>query len=162
MRIFFSLQTCFMLNLLTSSSICSIFPQISRNQQSCCLGVSFPRRRSYGFVTRDKPLRTSAWEATSGFHCWVVVQSTIGSLSSDVFERRTSTGSEVFSLLTCLDDIKFVFLSFFTVIEAIWLKICAKPPSKFEKRPLPVDVRRSELPNRDLKQRRCRRQWKRR
>ena len=55
----------------------------------------------------------------------------------DVFERRTSTGSEVFSLLTCLDDIKFVFLSFFTVIEAIWLKICAKPPSKNEKRPLP-------------------------
>ena len=44
---------------------------------------------------------------------------TLGSLSSDVFERRTSTGSEVFSLLTCLDDIKFVFLSFFTVIEAI-------------------------------------------
>ena len=66
----------------------------------------------------------------------------VGSLSSDVFERRTSTGSEVFSLLTCLDDIKFVFLSFFTVIEAIWLKICAKPPSKNEKRPLPVDVRR--------------------
>ena len=48
-----------------------------------------------------------------------VVSATIGSLSSDVFERRTSTGSEVFSLLTCLDDIKFVFLSFFTVIEAI-------------------------------------------
>ena len=43
----------------------------------------------------------------------------LGSLSSDVFERRTSTGSEVFSLLTCLDDIKFVFLSFFTVMEAI-------------------------------------------
>ena len=48
-----------------------------------------------------------------------VVREIIGSLSSDVFERRTSTGSEVFSLLTCLDDIKFVFLSFFTVIEAI-------------------------------------------
>ena len=76
----------------------------------------------------------------------------IGSLSSDVLERRTSTGSEVFSLLTCLDDIKFVFLSFFTVIEAIWLKICAKLPSKNEKRPLPVNVRRSKtlllkLPN---------------
>ena len=42
-----------------------------------------------------------------------------GSLSKGVFERRTSTGSEVFSLLICLDDIKFVFLSFFTVIEAI-------------------------------------------
>ena len=48
-----------------------------------------------------------------------VVREILGSLSSDVFERRTSTGSEVFSLLTCLDDIKFVFLSFFTVIEAI-------------------------------------------
>ena len=72
------------------------------------------------------------------------VHDIIGSLSSDVFERRTSTGSEVFSLLTCLDDIKFVFLSFFTVIEAIWLKLCAKPPSKNEKRPLPVDVRRSK------------------
>ena len=76
----------------------------------------------------------------------------IGSLTSDVFERRTSAGSEVFSLLTCLDDIKFIFLSFFTVIEAIWLKICAKPPSKNEERPLPVDVRRSKtlllkLPN---------------
>ena len=47
------------------------------------------------------------------------LSSLLGSLSSDVFERRTSTGSEVFSLLTCLDDIKFVFLSFFTVIEAI-------------------------------------------
>ena len=45
--------------------------------------------------------------------------SLLGSLSSNVFERRTSTGSEVFSLLTCLDDIKFIFLSFFTVIEAI-------------------------------------------
>ena len=43
----------------------------------------------------------------------------LGTLSKDVFERRRSTGSEVFSLLTCLDDIKFVFLSFFTVIEAI-------------------------------------------
>ena len=43
----------------------------------------------------------------------------IGSLSKSVFKRRTSTGSKVVSLLTCLDDIKFVFLSFFTVIEAI-------------------------------------------
>ena len=75
---------------------------------------------------------------------WCKYSDSLGSLSSDVFERRTSTGSEVFSLLTCLDDIKFVFLSFFTAIVAIWLKICAKPPSKNEKRPLPVDVRRSK------------------
>ena len=55
-------------------------------------------------------------------HCDIrlnLQRTTIGSLSKGVFERRTSTGSEVFSLLTCLDDIKFVFLSFFTVIEAI-------------------------------------------
>ena len=50
---------------------------------------------------------------------FIVYSALLGSLSSDVFERRTSTGSEVFSLLTFLDDIKFVFLSFFTVIEAI-------------------------------------------
>ena len=39
-----------------------------------------------------------------------VIGRTLGSLSSDAFERRTSTGSEVFSLLTYLDDIKFVFI----------------------------------------------------
>ena len=86
------------------------------------------------------------------FHPSVRLTNQKGSLSSDVFERRTSTGSELFSLLICLDDIKFVFLNFFTVIEAIWLKICAKLPSKNEKRPLPVNVRRSKtlllkLPN---------------
>ena len=41
------------------------------------------------------------------------------SLSKDVFERRTSTGSKTFSLFTSLDDIKFVLLSFFTLIETI-------------------------------------------
>ena len=109
-------------------------------------------------TTREKWTVTWFWSCTVACLSVVVVRSRrilnslIGSLSSDVFERRTSAGSEVFSLLTCLDDIKFVLLSFFTVIEAIWLKICAKPPSKNEKRPLPVDVRRSKtlllkLPN---------------
>ena len=37
--------------------------------------------------------------------------------------RRTSTGSESFSLSTRLDDIKFVLLCFFTLKETIWLKI---------------------------------------
>ena len=41
------------------------------------------------------------------------------SLSKGVFEPRTSTGSEDFSLLICLDDIKFVLLSFFTIIVTI-------------------------------------------
>ena len=60
----------------------------------------------------------------------------IGSLSKGVFERRTSTESEVFFILKHLDAPKFVFLSV--------LKRWAKPLSKNEKRPLPVDVRRSK------------------
>ena len=39
----------------------------------------------------------------------------LGSLSSSVFERRTSTGSEPFAT-------KFVWLSVFTLIETICLK----------------------------------------
>ena len=37
--------------------------------------------------------------------------------SKDVFEPRTSTGSEAFSLSVCFDATKFVLLSFFTLIE---------------------------------------------
>ena len=53
-----------------------------------------------------------------------------GSLSSDVFERRTSTGSAPFSLFKCLDDTKSVLLSDFTLTETI----C----------PLPFDLRCSQ------------------
>ena len=68
----------------------------------------------------------------------------LGSLSKGVFERRTSTGSEVFFILKHLDAPKFVFLSVLTIIETSCPKRWAKPPSKNEKRPLPVDVRRSK------------------
>ena len=71
-------------------------------------------------------------------------QEWIVSLSKGVFERRTSNGSEAFPLLICLDDIKFVLLSFFTIIVTIWLRIWAKQSSKNKKGPLPVDVRRSK------------------
>ena len=47
----------------------------------------------------------------------------IGSLSSDDFERRTSTGSEPFSILNCLDATKFELLRVFTLIETICAKI---------------------------------------
>ena len=50
----------------------------------------------------------------------------IGSLISDVSERHTSTGSEPFSLLICLDATKFVLLSVFTLIETICLRIGSK------------------------------------
>ena len=57
-----------------------------------------------------------------------------GSLSKGVFERRTSTGSEVFFIFKPLDATKFVFPSVFTIIETICPKLCAKTPSKNEKK----------------------------
>ena len=76
----------------------------------------------------------------------------IGSLSKDVFERRTSTGSEAFSLFIRLDTTKFVLLSFFSPIKTIYLRVSTKPQPNAAKSPLPVDVRRSKtlllkLPN---------------
>ena len=68
----------------------------------------------------------------------------IGSLSKDVFERRTSTGSEVFSLFICLDTTKFVLLSFFSPITTIYPRVSTKPQPNAAKSPLPVDVRRSK------------------
>ena len=81
-----------------------------------------PREVSYDFLTSKIKQPISRLQSY-GIPAWKKIErlrlTFIGSLSSDVFERRTSTGSEVFSLLTCLDDIKLVFLSFFTFIEAI-------------------------------------------
>ena len=86
-----------------------------------------------------------------------------GALSNDVFERRTSTGSEAFSLFICLDANKLVLLSFFSLLKTIYPRVSTKPLPNDAKSPLPVDVRRSKtlllkLPIRDLKQRQRRRQ----
>lgn len=43
----------------------------------------------------------------------------IRELNQGVFERRTSTGSEDFSLLIRFDAVKFVLLNFFTLVEMI-------------------------------------------
>ena len=67
-----------------------------------------------------------------------------GSLSSDVFERRTSTGSEPFSLLISLDATVFVLPSVLILIETICPKICSKSRLKSAKSQFPVDVRRSK------------------
>ena len=76
----------------------------------------------------------------------------IGSLSSDVFEQRTSTGSEPFSLLVRLYATVFILPSVLILIETICPKICSKSRLKCAKSPFPVDVRRSKtsllkLPN---------------
>ena len=68
----------------------------------------------------------------------------LGNLSKDVFERRTSTGSEVFSLLICLDANKFVLLSFSSLIKTIYPRFSTEPLPNDAKSPLPVDVRRSK------------------
>ena len=51
-----------------------------------------------------------------------VVNSILGSLSTRVFETRTVTGSEVFSLLTCLHSTPFAFPSIFFSIRDAWYK----------------------------------------
>ena len=51
---------------------------------------------------------------------------TLGRLSKDVFERRTSTGSEAFSLIIRLDANKFVLASVFILVETILPKLWAK------------------------------------
>ena len=76
----------------------------------------------------------------------------IGTLSKDVFERRTSAGSEVFSLFICLDANKLVLLSFFSLLKTIYPRVSTKPLPNDAKSPLPADVRRSKtlflkLPN---------------
>ena len=68
---------------------------------------------------------------------------TLGSLSKDVFEGSTSTGSERFSLFICLDANKFVLLSFFSLMKRIYPRVSNKPLPNNAKGPLPVDVRRS-------------------
>ena len=62
-------------------------------------------------------------------------RTTLGSLSGNVFERRMSTGSELFSLLICFDATKFILLSVFTLnIETISPRICSKSRLKGSKR----------------------------
>ena len=74
----------------------------------------------------------------------VIEDVVIGSLSSDVFERRTSTGSEPFSLLVSLYATVFVLPSVLILIETICSKICSKSRLKCAKSPFPVHVRRSK------------------
>ena len=64
---------------------------------------------------------------------------------SEGAKQLTSTGSEVFSLLLCLDAAKYVFLIILTLIETNCEKILQKSLPNNSKRPLPVDLRRSEM-----------------
>ena len=69
----------------------------------------------------------------------------IGSLSSDVFKRRTSTGSEPFSILNCLDATKFALLRVFTLKETICANFCLK--SRLRSTKVVTSVWRTSLKN---------------
>ena len=76
--------------------------------------------------------------------CITCYQWHLGTLSKDVFEPRTSTGSEAFSLFICLDTNKLVLLSFFSLLKTIYPRVSTKSFPSDAKSPLPVDVRRSK------------------
>ena len=91
-------------------------------------------------------------------------RSTLGSLSTRVFETRTATRSELFSLLTCFHTTTFTLLSIFSPLEMISIKIWEKPLSWHAKFSLPFAVRVSKtrmlkLPNREFKKRQRLLEW---
>ena len=76
----------------------------------------------------------------------------LGSLSTRVFETRTATGSELFSLFTCPHTTTFTLLSIFSPQEMNSIKIWETIRSKNANCSLPVAVRVSKtrvlkLPN---------------
>ena len=68
----------------------------------------------------------------------------IGSLSTRVFETRTATGSELFSLLTCPHTTTFTLLRIFSPLEVNSIKIWETIRSKNANCSLPVAVRVSK------------------
>ena len=68
----------------------------------------------------------------------------LGSLNTRVFETRTATGSELFSLLTGLYTTTFTLLSIFSPLEMIIIKIWETSLSWHAKCSLPVAVRVSK------------------
>ena len=60
------------------------------------------------------------------------------------FKTRTATGSELFSLLTCLHTTTFTLPSIFSPLEMISIKMWETPLSCHAKRSLPVAVRVSK------------------
>ena len=66
--------------------------------------------------------------------------STLGSLSKRIFETRTTTGSELFSLLTCVHTTTFTLLSIVSLLQKISIKIWKTPLSWHAKCSLLVAV----------------------
>ena len=123
---------------------------------ACSLCLLLPFLRSEGWRGEERALGTSQVNYCLRARFSLYYK---GSLSKDVFERRTSTGSEAFSLYICLDANKFIFLNFFSLIKRIYPRVSTEPLPDDAKSPLPVDVRCSKtlllkLPNNQLPERR--------
>ena len=103
-------------------------------------------RRGCGFVDGSARYVGDSWQRDGCIHCNCIGVSHVllRTLSKDVFERRTLTGSEAFSLFICLDANKFVLLSFFSLITTIYLRVSTEPLPNDAITPLPVDVRCSK------------------
>ena len=69
---------------------------------------------------------------------------TLGSLSTRVFETRTATGSELFSLLTCLHTTTLTLPSIFSPLEMISIKMWETPLSWNTRCSLPIGGRVSK------------------
>ena len=85
-------------------------------------------------------------------HVALYFKKLLGSLSSDVFERRTSTGSGLFALLSRVSEQIFGQIVFIIIKTLGNKNMVASRLIKREKGSLPVDVRRSKtsllkLPN---------------
>ena len=113
--------------------------------QATLLYHEFQKRDSYvhlcKFAQSSVTLSFVLFEDFFNLHLLTLL---LGKLSKDVFERRTSTGSEAFFLFICLDAIKFLSLTFFSLLKTIYPRVLTKPLPNDAKSPLPVDVRRSK------------------
>ena len=109
--------------------------------------VEFRIQDCLGSMDKGRPIAIPSnnhLDTTVISNIWISTVSLLGSLSSNVFEQRTSTGSEPFSLLISLDATIFVLLSVLTLIETICPKLWSELWLKSAKSPLPDDVRRSK------------------
>ena len=112
---------------------------------SICLLVALQLVRlmlvSVIFRIQYRPLVSSRKNSVTG------AMIVLGSLRLRVFETRTATGSELFSLLTCFHTTTFTLLSIFFPLEMISTKIWETPLSWRVKCSLPVAVRVSNTRN---------------
>ena len=88
----------------------------------------------------DKPFPLSTWKDQ------VILDGTLGSLSKVVFERRTSTGSGLFSSFDGVFAQIFSQIAFITVTKLRNKNFISSRHVKRENASLPVDVRRSKTP----------------